>query len=145
MSAMHDTPTAPTTVTTEHELPASPADVWELLTTDEGFASWSGEGASIDPTPGGPISTPDDATGVPRVGAVEEAEPTERLRYRWWPVDEPDLVSVVEVEFSAMPNGTRLVITERLALPMDATACVLTSTAPRLHPAHRRSLLHASR
>lgn len=117
-------------VTLDREFDADPDDVWEALTTDEGFSSWSGAGSAIDPRPGGPVSTPDDATGRERIGAVESVEDGRRLRYRWWPVDDPDAVSTVDIEITPLSPGTRVTIVEKLALPMGAPQCSATGTAP---------------
>ena len=104
------------TVTTERTIAADPDVVWEAFTTDEGFAVWNGEGATIDPVPGGAIETPDSGPEPARVGAVEQVDAPSALRYRWWPVDEPDEVSTVEVVLSPATGGTTVTITERLVL-----------------------------
>lgn len=111
------------TATTERDFAAEPDDVWESLTTDDGFSSWSGAGSQIDPRPGGRIHTPDDATGRERAGAVETIDPGRHLRYRWWPTDDPDEVSTVDIEVTPIPSGTRVTIIERLALPSRAPRC----------------------
>jgi uncharacterized protein YndB with AHSA1/START domain len=104
-------------VTIDHRFTTESETLWETLTTDAGFSIWSGPGSRIDPQPGGLIQTPDRATGQPRVGVVEEIDAGRHLRYRWWPEDDPDLVSTVDITLQPSPGETRLIITERLALP----------------------------
>ncbi len=108
--------TADRTVTTERTIAADPDVVWDAFTTDEGFATWNGEGATIDPTPGGAIETPDTGLEPARIGAVEHVEPPSTLRYRWWPADEPDEVSTVEVVLAPAGDGTTVTVTEHLVL-----------------------------
>ncbi|MEM9467958.1 MAG: SRPBCC domain-containing protein [Actinomycetota bacterium] len=102
------------TVTRERTVPAEPDEVWHAITTDDGL------GASIDPVPGGTVESCDhDQPG--RVGAVEFVSPPSRLRYRWWPVDEPDQVSTVDITLEPVETGTVVTVVEQLVLaPMTA-------------------------
>lgn len=110
------------TVTTERTIAADPEAVWDALTTDDGFAAWNGEGATIQPFPGGRIDTAE------RSGAVEQVDPPTDLRYRWWPIDDPDQVSTVDVTVEPADEGATVIVIERLVLPPTA----VTGAAPQL-------------
>ncbi|MEM8705891.1 MAG: SRPBCC domain-containing protein [Actinomycetota bacterium] len=97
------------TVTRERHLDADPDEVWEAITDDDGL------GASIDAVPGGLVESTEPA-GPGRVGAVEFASPPSRLRYRWWPVDDPDEVSTVDITLEPDEHGTRITVIEHLVL-----------------------------
>lgn len=112
------------TITTERSIAADPEAVWEALTTDDGFAAWNGEGATIEPFPGGRIETRE------RSGAVESVEPPIGLRYRWWPDSEPDQVSTVEVTVEPTDDGATVIVVERLVLP--PTGPTGSATTPQL-------------
>lgn len=112
------------TVTTERTIAADPETVWDALTTDDGFAAWNGEGATIEPFPGGRVDT------VERVGAVERVDAPTDLRYRWWPIDEPDQVSTVELTVEPADEGATVIVIERLVLPPTGTA--RATATPRL-------------
>ncbi|MEM9202970.1 MAG: SRPBCC domain-containing protein [Actinomycetota bacterium] len=97
------------TVTRERTIPAEPGDVWDAITEDDGL------GASIDAVPGGLVeSAESDRPG--RVGAVEFVSAPSRLRYRWWPVDNPDQVSTVDVTLEPVELGTTITVVEELVL-----------------------------
>ncbi|MEO0492867.1 MAG: SRPBCC domain-containing protein [Actinomycetota bacterium] len=98
------------TVTRERTIAADPDDVWEAITADDGL------GAAIDPVPGGRVDGDDPVTGVRRVGAVEHVEVPRDLRYRWWPVDDPDQVSTVDISLTPADEGTTITVTEHLVL-----------------------------
>ncbi len=87
-------------VTREIELESEPADVWEAMTESD----WLGEGASIEPRPGG------DVTVGAREGWVEEYAPAERLTI-WWSSGEEE-ASRVQFDLVETEGGTRLVVTE---------------------------------
>lgn len=127
--ANDETPTA----TTEIDVDADPCDVWDTLSTDEGIAAWLGEGASIDPTPGGAIHAPDPVTGIEREGTVESIEPDHQLRYRWWPVTDPGSPSSVTIDVVPQETGTRIIVVERPEIPLTAlvTASACASWAWR--------------
>jgi uncharacterized protein YndB with AHSA1/START domain len=75
----------------EVEIEATPEEVWESLTTDEGRDRWLED----DPE---------------REIHVEVAEERSRLVWWWWHADEP--ATRVEFAIVAVPAGTRVVVTE---------------------------------
>ena len=97
------------TVTRERTVTAEPDEVWEAITADDGL------GTSIDPVPGGAVEScePD---GSDRVGAVEFVSAPSHLRYRWWPVDDPDRVSTVDITIEPVEAGTVITVVEELVL-----------------------------
>ena len=66
-----------------------PDEVWEALSDPELLAEW---------------------LGSDREAVLEEAEPGERLVFWWWEEDEPG--SRVELRLVAVPDGTRVTVTE---------------------------------
>ena len=68
---------------------ASPDEVWEALTDPELLAEWLGEDGQA---------------------LVEEAEPSERLVL--WLYEDDDPGSRVELRLVAVPDGTRVTVTE---------------------------------
>lgn len=70
-------------VVCEVELPGSPEEIWDLLTTSEGVSSWFAPNASIDPKLGGvyAISWRDSYSWIDR---IEEIEPGKRLLLKPW-------------------------------------------------------------
>ena len=75
----------------EIEVEATPEEVWEALTTEEGRERWLEE----DPA---------------REIHVEHAEEPSRLVWWWWSGDEP--ATRVEFLVVAVPAGARIVVTE---------------------------------
>jgi uncharacterized protein YndB with AHSA1/START domain len=94
-------------------LPARPERVWTELTDPLSASEWMGGRVEWELVPGGPARF-DEHGGTSRHGRVEEVVPGERLRFRWWPVDEGADQSS-EVTFNLKPDGegTELTVTER--------------------------------
>lgn len=113
------------TVTRERTLDADLDEVWEAITNDDGL------GAAIDPVPGGLVDAPD-PFGPGKVGAVEFVEPPSRLRYRWWPIDDPDEVSTVEIALEPLDGGTRITVVEQLVLDPATAGPQATTRGPML-------------
>lgn len=116
------------------ELPAEPDEVWEALTDDELLAEWLGDGASLDPTPGGGVSVSED-DGVRR-GVVEEVDEGRRLSFTWWPDGDPGAASRVSFDLVTVPAGTRVLVVERPLEPAfrfsattDARMVMLAATS----------------
>ncbi len=60
---------------------ASPATVFDLLTTSDGYASWMGSAAELDPRPGGGYRL--DMGGSTVRGAFVEVERDRRVVFTW--------------------------------------------------------------
>lgn len=114
------------TVTRERTIPAEPDEVWEAITDDDGL------GPSIDAVPGGRVDDDDPVTGVRRIGAVEHVEAPSDLRYRWWPVDDPDQVSTVDITLTPADEGTVITVIEHLVLAPTTIAPQMSARRPML-------------
>lgn len=108
------------TIEREIEIDASPATVFDVITSPEHLTKWWPDEAVIEPTPGavGEFVFGDRASGtaqIPRVTVVE-AEPPNRFSFRWvYPEDEdarPDNSLLVTFELSARGDRTLLRMTE---------------------------------
>lgn len=92
--------------TVRRHVERSPADVWEQLTSREGFEHWMGPGSTIDPRPGGELIAADPESGEPKVGQVIDVEHECRLRWAWRPLgDSPDEDGTTEVIVEIEPSG----------------------------------------
>jgi uncharacterized protein YndB with AHSA1/START domain len=91
----------------EIEVEATPEEVWEALTTEEGRERWLED----DPT---------------REIHVELADEPSRLVWWWWSGDEP--ATRVEFLVVAVPAGARVVVTE--AVPSFPLARLAASFTP---------------
>ena len=77
-------------------------EVWDLLSSPEGLATWLGEGVTLNGPTGQRYET-DDGT----VGEVRSYRPNDRIRLTWQPVDW-DHETTVQVAVTA--NGDRTVL-----------------------------------
>lgn len=101
------------------DIDAGADQVWEALTTDGGLAPWMGEGATVDPRPGGLVALPDPVGGVTRRGRVERIERAERadggsrLDFTWWPALRPAEQTSVSITVAPTDRGCRVRVIER--------------------------------
>src|SRR5262245_50989545 len=102
------------------EIDASPATVFEVITSPEHLREWWPDEAVLDPTPGaiGELVFGDRRSGdaqIPQITVVE-AEPARRFSFRWiYPDGEParaDNSLLVTFDLSPHGNGTLLRMTE---------------------------------
>ena len=112
------------TVTRERTVPTDPDEVWEAITEDDGL------GATIEAVPGGQVDGEDPVTGERRIGAVEHADAPNDLRYRWWPVDDPDRVSTVDITLEPVEAGTVITVIEHLVLAPTTIAPQASARRP---------------
>jgi uncharacterized protein YndB with AHSA1/START domain len=104
----------------EIEIAASPATVFEVITSPEHLTAWWPDEAVLDPTPGavGELVFGDRSSGaaqIPQITVVD-AEPPRRFSFRWiYPDGESaraDNSLLVTFELSAHGAGTLLRMTE---------------------------------
>lgn len=104
----------------EIEIDASPATVFEVITSPEHLTQWWPDEAVIEPTPGavGELVFGDRSSGdaqIPRITVVE-AEPPQLFSFRWVYPDGEDANDanslLVTFELSASDGGTQLRMTE---------------------------------
>jgi uncharacterized protein YndB with AHSA1/START domain len=91
----------------EIEMEATPEEVWEALTTEDGRDRW------LEDDPGREIH-------------VEVADEPSRLVWWWWSGDEP--ATRVEFLVVAVPDGTRVLVTE--TVPTFPLAMLASAFAP---------------
>jgi len=103
--------------------------VWDALVTDGGLGPWMGDGATIDPRPGGRLSFPDPVGGSRRDGRVDAVDDQARLEFVWWTVDRPTLRSRVTISLDEVETGTRVTVRET-ALARPAVGFELPTTRP---------------
>jgi len=100
-----------------------PREVWPALTTAEGLSAWFGEGATVDPRPGGAASITF-AGGLTVEMRIERVEEPLLFAYTWrlpdLPADDPRR-TYVEFTLEAEGAGTRLRVVETgfAQLPVD--------------------------
>ena len=98
-----------TSVRREIVLSVPPAEVWRALTEAEALAEWFANEAELEVRPGG-SGRFRWADGSERFAAVELVEREQALGFRW--ADEHGRASEVRLELEAVPEGTRLTVTE---------------------------------
>jgi uncharacterized protein YndB with AHSA1/START domain len=84
----------------ETVVPGTPEEAWRAVVESD----WLGEGARVDPCPGGGVDTHE------RQGFVEQADPPHRLTF-WWSAPGEDATRV-EIELDEVGDGTRVRIVE---------------------------------
>lgn len=93
--------------TVRRELNRPPAEVWEQLTSPEGFEHWMGPGSTIEAEPDGELIVADPESGLPRIGRVIDVEPERRLQWVWRPLgDDPESGRATEVLIELRPDET---------------------------------------
>lgn len=125
---MTDQPTSTVHRSVEVELP--PGEVWELLVDDDERAQWFGGPTTLEPVPGG-AGLFTDHDGTRRRARIDEVAPDRRLAWTWWPEDDGDAASQVEVDLHPVPGGTRVSVTEAPLTP-TASASVRRPGVPAL-------------
>lgn len=94
---------------------AAMADVWDLLTTDEGLEQWLAP-ATVDLRTGGTLDIDFGEEGLAG-GAIIDLVPGSSIEYEWQFPGEPD--SIIRFDLEALDDGrTRLRLHHRL-LPAD--------------------------
>lgn len=130
--------TLPSAVQRTIDIEAEPDDVWELIVDDDERSAWFGGPSTLEPVPGGSgaFTEPD---GTRRSAVVEEVDPGRRLRWSWWPDDDPGDAATVDIDLmpvtperpGAPAIGTRVTVTETPRIP---TASCSVATAPMAVP-----------
>lgn len=98
--------------TTSIEIDASPATVFDYLTTEAGITAWMGQHAELDPQPGGGFAV--DIAGHAVRGRYLHVEPPTRVVVSWGvagSVDLPAGASTIEFRLTAIERGTRVDLT----------------------------------
>jgi uncharacterized protein YndB with AHSA1/START domain len=104
----------------EISVPVDPDRAWRLVTESEHLERWFADRVELEPTPGAPVRVVADDGGE-RHGVVEEVDAPRRLRFTWYaPPDGPP--SSVEIEVTPEHGGSRISITERELVTVEAVA-----------------------
>ncbi len=110
-------------------------ELWALVSTAEGWASWLVDDANITITP--------NSTGTTRVGEIERAVRIDSMverrsvSFSWWDQGDSDSdrgssMSFVRLDVVELPDGrSRLNVSERLSAAPTASASASISTAIR--------------
>jgi uncharacterized protein YndB with AHSA1/START domain len=120
------------TVEREISVPVEPDDAWRLVTEPEHLEQWFAREVELEPEPGTPVRVIGDDGGE-RHGVVEEVEAPRRLRFTWYAP--PDgAPSSVEIEVTPEHGGSRISVTERELVTVDAIATVEAWAASQQGP-----------
>lgn len=100
------------------DLPVDMSRAWRAISTPEGIANWFSDHVSFEAKVGAEIVFDWDDYGI-NYGAVEAIDPPNRFSFRWLsgdaglniPIDVNNSTLVV-MELTEIPNGTRLTVTE---------------------------------
>ena len=101
-------------------LPAAPAEVWEAVTDEGRMGQWLGGevdlDVAVDVAPGGSgiVTGPGEPLWHMRVHTVE---PGRRLGFEWWPDDGSGPLTEVELELTALDDGTLVRVVETFVAP----------------------------
>src|SRR5262245_28604772 len=106
-----ETPDGDTTLHREIDLPIESDELWELIGDGESWEGWLGDDVAVEVEAGSVGSVTDD-DGVARTVSIERVEPGERVEFTWWPTDEPEHRSRVDLVVVPKPEGSGLRITE---------------------------------
>lgn len=102
-----------TTIRRQRTYSQAPAAVWAALTRPDLISAWFMRTDDFHPTPGATFHLVDDqARGWSgRVeGTVLEAQPPNRLAYRWQADDDPDVTTVTWTLHETAEGGTKLTL-----------------------------------
>lgn len=123
------------TIEREITIPATPAEVWPVVTHSDEVSAWFGADVELDVRPGG-RGVFRWSDGTERHAVVEAVEPERRLAFRWLPFQrtaERDVEAIpstrVEITLDEVAEGTRVRVIEQAAFAARATAGV--ASAPR--------------
>ena len=98
-------------VTRETVLDLDPEEAWHAVTDPEQLQQWLADEVEIDLVEGGDLRVRYD-DGRERHGTVEEVSAPERVVFRWHPVPDVDLETVVSIELEPAETGTRVIVVE---------------------------------
>ena len=88
-------------------------ELWQLISTADGWSGWLVDDAEIDVSPGSSGSASD--AGVRRDVRIDHVNERRNVDFVWWERDEPSSKSYVQLEIVELPTGgSRLNVTEQL-------------------------------
>jgi uncharacterized protein YndB with AHSA1/START domain len=114
MSQQRDPDDRPT-IERSTDLDMDVEELWQLISTAEGWRQWLVDEAEIDVSKGSEGSTSDD--GVRRGVRIDRVHDRHRVDFVWWDRDEPSSRSYVQLEIVELSTGgSRLNVSERLSV-----------------------------
>ncbi len=127
--ASRSVPAPDSGVRRELDLDVGADELWNLISTAEGWRQWLVDDIDVAVTPGQRGTATDD--GRSRQVAIDTVTPGERITFTWWDQDDAGAASVVEIGIGSVANGRRrLSITERpltSPAPHAAMGAVMTN------------------
>jgi uncharacterized protein YndB with AHSA1/START domain len=100
------------TINRDIDLDLSEDELWALVGDGGAWANWLADDSDVVVEPGGEGDIVE--AGERRHVRVDEVEQGRRVRYAWWPIDEPSSVSTVELVIVPRPAGSLLRIRETM-------------------------------
>lgn len=93
------------------ELDVGAEDLWPLVGVGAAWADWLVESADIAVEPAATGRVVDD-DGTRRSVRIDQVVETERVTFDWWPDDQPERMSSVELVIAPRIGGSVLQVTE---------------------------------
>ncbi|HSB87457.1 MAG TPA: SRPBCC family protein [Ilumatobacteraceae bacterium] len=129
MSEPNESPEPPT-IERSTEVDLDVDQVWQLISTARGWASWLVDEADVTVAPGEEGSALDD--GRQRTVRVDSIIDRRQVSFSWWDRDDPGSASRVQLEIVGLPSGgSRLEITERFVGAATGVQATTAETAIR--------------
>src|SRR4051794_21049752 len=101
------------TVVRSTDLDMDVDELWQLISTADGWRGWLVDDADIDVSPGSSGSALD--AGVRRDVRIDHVNDRCKVDFVWWERDEPSSKSYVQLEIVELPTGgSRLNVREQL-------------------------------
>lgn len=101
----------------EVTLPTDVDAAWHLLSRPDDLAAWLGAEVDLDLSPGA-AGIVVDHDGTTRRLVVDEVDAGRRVSWTWWPDDEAEAASRVEITLLPLAEGTAVRVVE--SLPADS-------------------------
>jgi len=129
MSQHRDAATTPDfgpTIERSTDLDMNLDELWQLISTAEGWREWLVDEADIDVS-NGSQGTASDA-GVRRGVRIDHVHDRRHVDFVWWDRDDPSSQSYVQIEIVELSSGgSRLNVTERLSVSNAAMSTSVDS------------------
>jgi uncharacterized protein YndB with AHSA1/START domain len=102
MSQQRDSDTPPT-IERSTDLDMDVDELWQLISTAEGWREWLVDEADIDVSAGSEGSTSD--AGIRRDVHIDHVHERRQVDFVWWERDDPSSASHVQLQIVELPDG----------------------------------------
>ncbi len=102
----------------ELDLGIGSEELWQAVTDPTVLGDWFGQVVELDLRPGGSGAIVDDDGALRRL-VVTRIDDGRTLGFTWWRDDAPGEVSTIELDVVPTGDGSRLVVRETFAGPLD--------------------------